>query len=113
MIRYLNLIGLFFILFLAGCGGLKKGLGFEKDVPDEFLIRKNNPIVRPPNYDLLPPDSKSTDTKISKKNSNSSDDLKKIFNDSIKSDAGKKTEKSSGNLSSEAEDIFLKKIIGK
>lgn len=113
MIRYLNLIGLFFILFLAGCGGLKKGLGFEKDVPDEFLIRKNNPIVRPPNYDLLPPDSKSTESKITKKNSNSSDDLKKIFNDSIKNDKGEKSENSPGNASSQTEDIFLKKIIGK
>ena len=28
-----------------------------KDVPDEFLIEKRNPLTMPPNFDLLPPDS--------------------------------------------------------
>ena len=64
-------------LFLAGCDNLKKGLGFEKDAPDAFLIKKRDPINMPPNYDLLPPDSKSK--VIKKKNNN---DLKNILSNS-------------------------------
>ena len=64
-------------LFLAGCDNLKKGLGFEKDAPDAFLIKKRDPINMPPNHDLLPPDSKS---KIIKKKNNN--DLKNILSNS-------------------------------
>jgi hypothetical protein len=68
---------LIFFLFLAGCDSIKKGLGFEKDVSDAFLIKKRDPINMPPNYDLLPPDSKS---KIIKKKNNN--DLKNILSNS-------------------------------
>jgi hypothetical protein len=68
---------LIFFLFLAGCDSLKKSLGFEKDAPDAFLIKKRDPINMPPNYDLLPPDSKSK--VIKKKNNN---DLKNILSNS-------------------------------
>ena len=41
------------LIFVFGCTDLKKGLGLIKDPPDEFLIKKIDPIERPPNYDLL------------------------------------------------------------
>jgi len=116
MNRNFNIIALLSIFLLAGCGDLKKGLGFEKDVPDEFLIKKNNPIVRPPNYDLLPPDSKNNEVKkLNEKNSNSSDDLKIILKNSIdKKENIKNLKKSESESSSgESEDLFLKKIISK
>jgi len=53
-----NLFFFLIFIFLIGCEGLKKGLGITKDRPDEFLIKKIEPIEMPPNYDLLPPDSK-------------------------------------------------------
>jgi hypothetical protein len=80
-----------FFLFLAGCDSLKKSLGFEKDAPDAFLIKKRDPINMPPNYDLLPPDSKSK--VINKKNNN---DLKNILsNSSIEEEKNSKDTKSS------------------
>jgi len=47
-----------FILF-TGCETVKKGLGMEKDKPNEFLIEKRDPLVLPPDYKILPPDSKN------------------------------------------------------
>ena len=46
-------------MIFTNCSDLKKGLGIEKDIPDEFMVKKSNPIERPPNYDLLPPDTKN------------------------------------------------------
>tara|TARA_B100000674_G_C37589905_1_gene800318 strand:+ start:446 stop:754 length:309 start_codon:yes stop_codon:yes gene_type:complete len=73
------------IIFTYGCKTIKQGLGIEKDIPDEFLIKKIDPIVRPPNFELLPPDSKvkkpSTNTNSAKKIIDSN--LKKKSNDQI------------------------------
>lgn len=63
MIRLLIIL----IMLLPSCTTIKKGLGFEKDIPDEFLIKKNDPITKPPFYKLIPPGSK--------KNSNLEKDL--------------------------------------
>ena len=57
-----NKISLFLIvivglLALNSCSCIKKGLGIEKDSPNEFLIEKKAPLVIPPEYKLLPPDS--------------------------------------------------------
>ena len=56
----MNKIILIFLLifFTHGCKTLKKSLGLEKDVPDEFLIKKIDPIEKPPNFELIPPNSK-------------------------------------------------------
>ena len=59
-----TLIIYFFLLILfAGCETVKKGLGMEKDKPNEFLIEKRDPLVLPPNYKILPPDSKNVKRK--------------------------------------------------
>jgi len=73
---------LILFLFLSNCSTIKKGLGLEKDVPDEFLIKKNNPITKPPFYDLLPPDSKNTSKEASIKN-DSTKELRKILDENI------------------------------
>ena len=52
--KKLLLIGL---LFLFGCADVKKFAGIDKEVPNEFLIEKRDPLVLPPDYKLLPPDS--------------------------------------------------------
>ena len=51
MKKILNLFVL--LILLASCENIEKGLGFRKDVPNEFLIEKRNPLTMPPNFDLL------------------------------------------------------------
>jgi hypothetical protein len=60
---------------------IKKGLGIEKDVPNEFLVTKNKSITKPPTYDLLPPDTIPKNQKSTSKSSN--DSLKKIIDNSL------------------------------
>lgn len=40
---------------LTACGGIRRGLGMEKAVPDEFAVVSKAPLVLPPEYSLLPP----------------------------------------------------------
>lgn len=43
-------------LVLAGCGSnVKKTLGMERTVPDEFTVVERAPLTVPPNFDLAPP----------------------------------------------------------
>jgi hypothetical protein len=76
----MNKIILIFVLifFTHGCKTIKKSLGLEKDVPDEFLIKKIDPIEKPPNFELIPPNSKI------KKSSNKTNNVKKIIDKSLK-----------------------------
>ena len=60
-------IALLLILSLSSCTSVKKTLGLEKDVPNEFLIEKRDPLTLPPDYDILPPDSNA---KINKNKEN-------------------------------------------
>ena len=82
------LIGL---LFLFGCADVKKLVGIDKEVPNEFLIEKRDPLVLPPDYKLLPPDSSNLKKEnevqkdISLENlikSNSQDQERKVLKDS-------------------------------
>ena len=69
---------IFLILLTYGCQTIKKGLGIEKDIPDEFLIKKVDPIEQPPNFELLPPGSQI------KKTSNRKNSTKKIIDGNLK-----------------------------
>jgi len=105
-----KLINIFFLIllnYLLACSELKKGLGLEKEVPDEFLIRKSKSIVEPPDFDLLPPDTnknKETIGLTSKKG-----DIKNIINETLKLDKIKQ-DNSIDKDSSEIETSILKKI---
>ena len=66
------------LFVLASCGGLKdagKVLRNEKvRTTDEFLVKKRNPLVLPPNFEEIPaPDSKL------KKKEDEKDKIKKIL----------------------------------
>ena len=50
------IIYIFLIILLNGCSSLKKGLGVEKDKPNEFLIEKRDHLFFPYNYKILTPD---------------------------------------------------------
>ena len=69
---------LILVIFTYGCKTIKQGLGIEKDIPDEFLIKKIDPIERPPNFELIPPDSKI------KKSESTKNNTKKILDDNLK-----------------------------
>ena len=95
-------------LFFTSCSDLKKGLGFEKDPPNEFLIRKIDPIEKPPNHDLLPPDSqvkKKKDKKI-----NTSKNTKSIIERSLKTDGKSALSNSKSVKSSNIEESILKQM---
>ncbi len=91
MKKIINLFALIFLL--SSCENVQKGLGMKKDVPDEFLIEKRNPLTMPPNFDLLPPDSINQNNQKDEK-----DNLKDIFNKNLGKEkdrgghAGKKRE---------------------
>ena len=68
------------LIFLGSCSSLKKGIGLEKDTPNEFLIEKKNPLVFPPNYKILPPESKNI--KIDNKQTDAT--LQSIFDQNTK-----------------------------
>ena len=63
---------------LVSCGGLKdagKVLRNEKiSNTDEFLVKKRNPLVLPPNFEEIPEPGS-----ISKKNENEDEKIKKII----------------------------------
>jgi hypothetical protein len=92
-----KILVLFALIFLLNsCEGIQKGLGIKKDLPDEFLIEKRNPLTMPPNFDLLPPDSIVQEDK-----KNDKDILKEIFNKNVdgkKEVEPNKKENSSGSL---------------
>ena len=92
-----KILGLFaLIILLNSCENVKKGLGMQKDAPDDFLIEKRNPLTMPPNFDLLPPNSIVQEDK-----KNDKDSLKEMFNKNVdgkKEVEPNKKENSSGSL---------------
>lgn len=99
--KKINFLLIFFI-FLYSCGGLKeagKVIRNEKiKTTDEFLVKKRNPLVLPPNYEEIPRPGSIKETK-----QNEEDKLKKILK------APDKNKTSSGKSSS-TENSILKKI---
>ena len=95
-------------LGFTSCSDIKKGLGFEKDVPNEFLIRRADPIERPPNYDLLPPDSKEN-VKV-KKVLDTSKNTKSIIDTTLKQKSSKEPQSNKSPASSDIEENILKQI---
>ena len=59
MYKFFNISSIFILIFLSSCGGtwesVKRGLtGQKKTSTDEFLVKKKDPLVRPPNFRKLP-----------------------------------------------------------
>ena len=102
MRKIINLFVLFFLL--SSCENVQKGLGMKKDVPDEFLIEKRNPLTMPPNFDLLPPDSINQNSQKDEK-----DNLKDIFNKNLGKEK-KDTQIKKGSDSGSLEKSIIEKI---
>jgi len=80
MIKNLYFYLIIILFFMTtGCTDVKKSLGIQKDPPNEFMIRKVDPIEKPPNYDLLPPESGERNKIKQSKN-----DTKAIIENSLK-----------------------------
>ena len=69
---------LLLVFFAYGCKAIKQGLGIEKELPDEFLIKKVDSIEEPPNFELTPPGSQIKKSSLDKYNT------KKIIDKNLK-----------------------------
>ena len=92
-----------FLVLLNSCGGFEdagKVLRNEKTTTtDEFLVKKKEPLVLPPDYNTLPkPGTKETEKK------DDLDDIKKILK------APNKSKTRNTNKSSSVEDTILDRI---
>jgi hypothetical protein len=100
-----KILSFFLLIFLLNaCENLEKGLGMRKDVPNEFLIEKRNPLSMPPNFDLLPPDLEKQNNQKEEK-----DNLKEIFKKNLGNEK-KNTEINKGTDSRSLEKSILEKI---
>ena len=62
--KKINFLFIFVLFLTTSCGDVGKALRNEKTrTTDEFLIKKKEPLVIPPNYEEIP----EPDTKITKK----------------------------------------------
>jgi hypothetical protein len=94
-----NIILLLIFIFLLSCGNMGKILRNEKvNTTDEFLIKKKDPLILPPDFEKIP--SPDTLTKTSIRNE---DKFKEIIKESQKNQIKKKT-------SSSIEDTILNRL---
>ena len=77
MVKKINLL-IIFLFILVSCGSasdVSKTLRNEKiRNTDEFLVKKRNPLVLPPNYEKIPEPGT-----MSQENNNEEDKIKKIL----------------------------------
>jgi|TARA_B110000503_G_scaffold2294_1_gene3022 hypothetical protein len=107
--QYLIFVIICSMSFLNSCSPLKKGLGLEKDVPNEFLIQKRDSLLLPPDYKMLPPDSQAGSRKDEGKESEYS--LQSVLNKNLNKDKEEKPEnKYDKDISQKTENEILKQI---
>ena len=89
--KYKSII-ILLIFFVSGCTSVKEKLsGVKKNNTDEFMVRKKDPLVMPPNFDDLPkPQTQNNEDNNDEENINFSEVLN---NKNIKKE---KTKKSKG-----------------
>ena len=99
--KKINFLFIFVLFLTTSCGDVGKALRNEKTrTTDEFLIKKKEPLVIPPNFEEIP----EPDTKITKKENNPQEKIKKM----LKTSPNQKT-KSTQNSKS-LEKSILEKI---
>ena len=96
-----NLFLLVIILFLVSCGNVGKILRNEKiKTTDEFLVKKKEPLILPPNLEKIPEPGTIAEGKIKDEKS----DFKKILKENNKKDTIR------ASNSSSVEESILNKI---
>tara|TARA_B100000963_G_C22367859_1_gene554542 strand:+ start:100 stop:414 length:315 start_codon:yes stop_codon:yes gene_type:complete len=74
MIKILQIFIIF--IFLLGCQNVKDGLTLQKKSgADEFLVKKKNPLVLPPEFSELP----TPENNLKKEDTSSSNEIKQIL----------------------------------
>jgi hypothetical protein len=105
-IKIILLVGL--LVMANGCQDIKQGLtGEKKNNSDEFLVKKKNKLVLPPDFEKLP-EPKMTD-KEENNNNNFDEDIRKLLGQSPKEN---KT-KTANQKKSKIESTILEKINAK
>jgi hypothetical protein len=99
------LLLIFMLTVLNACSNLKKAVGIEKEIPNEFLIEKRDPLVFPPDYNILPPGAAN---KV-KKNEIPMNSVKNILDKNFNQKKEQSIESTSNNSTS-IESEILKKI---
>ena len=91
--KYITTIALC-ALFLSGCNSVKKVIkGDNTKKTDEFLVKKKNPLILPPNFDELPqPQQKNNEIEVQDKKI----DLSSVLKDS--NNKKEKVQKSNNTL---------------
>ena len=102
--NYILILLLTLPIFLNACQGIKDGLsGRKSENSDEFLVKKKNSLVVPPEFMKLPkPKLESSNDEQSKLAEET--DIKKILN--VKTNTIKKSQKKTGS----AEEFVLQNI---
>jgi hypothetical protein len=101
---------MFIFCLITSCANtydsVKRGItGSKANSTDEFLVRKKDPLILPPDYENLPEPSKTIDSVIADEQMES---FEKVFEDSISSD-----DSSISSSSSSTESSILKRIQSK
>ena len=92
--------------FLVGCNSIKDGLTLKKKSgADEFLVKKKNPLVLPPEFSELP----TPDSENSKKESSQLNTVKELISDN----KAQTTQSQSSTSNEKIEQNILKKIKNK
>ena len=91
------------LVFISGCQNFKDGLSLKKKkTTDEFLVQKKNPLVLPPDYDMLP--RPKSEQKVQGKKNIDDIDLSQVFSDS------ENTSEKNSEINKSIEDSIRKKI---
>ena len=94
---------LIIFIFLLGCQNVKDGLTLQKKSnSDEFLVKKKNPLVLPPEFSELP----TPGSELNKNQKSSSSEIKELLLDD---DNKNNTSKATGD-SQKIEQNILNKI---
>ena len=105
-IKIILLVGL--LVMANGCQDIKQGLtGEKKNNSDEFLVKKKNKLVLPPDFEKLP--KPKMNAKEESNNKNFNEDIKKLLG---QSPTENKT-KTANQKKSKIESTILEKINAK
>ena len=76
--KYISIV-LLSAVFVSGCSSVKNTLsGKKKNNADEFLVKRKNPLVLPPDFDVLPkPQEENVEDNIGNEDLDLSDVLNK------------------------------------
>lgn len=102
--KFIILILSVIFIFLNGCQGIKDNLSMKKKAnSDEFLVKKKNPLILPPDYQDLP-------KPLSEENNIKNEEDKEINFSKIFNNSKEVNSKSNSDINQSLENSIRKKI---